>query len=150
MKIYTSYFYQVRFFPTNLIPLSTAVWPPKYFGTPLTQHKDKRGVICGLDIPPLKPGPQLTGLCDGKCKFKNPKSCLFLQKYYEQLTTLQFSDIIKSLQRMKEKIELGENLKDINFALMVYEAPNNPCSERAPIQRWFKEHNVNVEEWSLA
>lgn len=31
MKIYTSYFYQIRFFKPNMIPLSTAKYDPSWF-----------------------------------------------------------------------------------------------------------------------
>jgi hypothetical protein len=31
--------------------------------------------------------------------------------------------------------------------LIVHEAPDNPCSERAPLQEYFKEHGINVEEY---
>ena len=30
MKLYTTYYYQIRNFPRNLIGLSTAMYPPKY------------------------------------------------------------------------------------------------------------------------
>lgn len=148
MKIYTSYFYQIRFFPKNLVPLSTCVWPPKYFGTPNTQFKDRRGVICGLDIPPLKPGQDCEGLCNGKCSPKHPDSCEFLKQYYKQLTSIKFSDIIKSLQRLKEKIESGENLQEVEFALIFFEAPSNPCSERWIVQKWFEENGMKISEWT--
>lgn len=147
MKIYTSYFYQIRYFPKNLVPLSTCVWPPKYFGTPTTYFKDKRGVLCGLDIPPLKPGPSCNTLCVGKGCSKHPDSCEFLKKYYDQLTSLQFSSIIKSLQGLKERIEEGEKLQNVDFALIFYETPSNPCSERRIVQKWFKENGMEIKEW---
>ena len=31
MNIYISYFYNIRFFPKNLIPISTAMWDPKWY-----------------------------------------------------------------------------------------------------------------------
>ena len=31
MKIMTSYFYAIRFFKPNMIPISTAKWDPKWY-----------------------------------------------------------------------------------------------------------------------
>ena len=30
--------------------------------------------------------------------------------------------------------------------LIVYEAPNNPCSERKPLQEYFKAHGIECNE----
>ena len=73
MKLYTSYFAQLRNFPPNLVGLSTAVWNPKW----LQSGRDKNGAIW-LDIPPLKPGVACEGLCEGKCLPKHPNNCQFL------------------------------------------------------------------------
>ena len=34
------------------------------------------------------------------------------------------------------------------IVLIVYEAPNNKCSERGPLQIWFNENGVKLEEWN--
>ena len=96
MKFYTSYYYQIRNFPPNLIALSTAIWPPKYlnFGIP-----DKRGVIC-INCLPLQPGISCEGLCDGSCDPKHPKDCSFLKVYREQLDKIDFNNFIKSLDKI--------------------------------------------------
>lgn len=148
MKIYTSYFYQVRFFPRNLVPLSTAVWPPKYFGTPETQSKDARGVIIGLNIPPLIPGPACNNLCHGACNPPHPDDCAFLRVYYKQLRKINFNVFINKLQAMSDKIAAGEGLDEVDFALMVFEKPDRLCSERTMIHRWFQEHNYEITEWT--
>ena len=148
MQIYTSYFYQIRFFPPSLVPLSTAVWPPKYFGTPYTCHKDNRGVIIGLDIPPFKPGKSCENLCNGNCAIKAPNNCKFLKTYYQQLLQLNYEEIMEKFNNLAEKIKKKENLNDIDFALMVYETPTNLCSERAMIQRWFQIHDYPIIEWT--
>ena len=147
MKIYTSYFYQVRFFPPNLVPLSTAAWPPKYFGVPSLQFVDKNGVINGLDIPPLKPGKQLEGLCYGSCFPKHPEDCEFLKQYRMQLDKLDFKKVMNSLHHLADKIAADYKYNEVNFALMVYEATRNPCSERVVIQQWFRDNGVDIEEW---
>lgn len=146
MKFYTSYYYQIRNFPPNLIALSTAIWPPKYlnFGIP-----DKRGVIC-INCPPLQPGISCEGLCDGSCDPKHPKDCSFLKVYREQLDKIDFNNFIKSLDKIS-KIFLNDypNFETVNFAFIVYEKFDNPCSERGPIQDWLRANGIEVEEWHL-
>ena len=144
MKIYTSYFAQLRNFPTNLVGLSTAVWNPKW----RPMGKDKRGVIC-VDCPPFKPGKQCEGLCNGKCNPKHPEDCAFLKAYKAQLDKLNIVNIQNSLGKLATHIMKDEGINDIDFAFIVYETPQNPCSERWPIQQWFKEHNIEIKEWNM-
>lgn len=69
MRLYTSYFYQIRFFTPNMVPVSTAVWDPKWYHNFAGQDSvflDKRSVVNGLRAPALAPGPQLEGTCVGK------------------------------------------------------------------------------------
>lgn len=144
MRIYTSYYYQIRNFPPNLIALSTAIWPPKYitFG-----EKDARGVIC-VDCPPFKPGHSCSGLCNGKCNPKHPNNCEFLKAYKAQLDKLNIHSIQESLGKLATQIARDEGLQDIDFAFLVYETPTNSCSERAAIQQYFKEHGIECKEWN--
>ena len=142
MKLYTSYWAMVRNFPRNLIGLNTTVWPPKW--RPL--GKDKNGVII-IDCPPLKPGRECEGLCNGKCNPKHPDDCKFLEAYTKQLARLDIQDFYAHLANISEKIITGEQLDDIDFALIVYETPQNPCSERWPLQIWLRKNGIAVEEW---
>ena len=142
MKIYTSYWAQVRNFPKNLIGLNTTVWPPKW--RPL--GKDKRGVLV-IDCPPLKPGEECEGLCAGKCDPKIPNECAFLKTYTQQLCKLDFNKFMDNLQRIGSQFCKDEALDDVDFALIVFETPTNSCSERKSLQFWLKSHGVDVEEW---
>ena len=144
MKIYTSYFAQLRKFPPNLVGLSTAVWNPKW----RPMGKDKRGVIC-VDCPPFKPGHECEGLCNGKCEPKHPEDCAFLKAYKAQLDKLNITRIQNSLGKLAKQISYDEGLQDIDFAFLVYETPSNPCSERIAIQQWFREHGMPIEEWQF-
>ena len=144
MKLYTSYYYQIRNFPPNLIGLSTAVWPPKYIKL---GQKDKRGVIV-LDCFPLKPGVACDGLCNGSCNPKHPKDCKFLKTYSEQLNLIDIDKFFYSLQNLHDKICEGECLDDVNFAFIFFEKYDQPCSERWPFIKWMKENKVNITEWS--
>ena len=141
MKLYTSYFYQLRNFPSNLVGLSTAVWEPKYV---LMGQRDDNGVLC-IPCPPLKPGVECEGLCKGDCYIKHPNTCLFLQKYYEQLSKINFDEFIEKLKTLANKID---NENNIDFAFMVYESPKKECSERMMIRRWFNDNGLAIPEWT--
>ena len=55
---------------------------------------------------------------------------------------------MEKLFRLKIAIEIGENLdEEVEFAFLVYETPQNPCSERTIIQKWFHENGIEIEEW---
>ena len=144
MKIYTSYFAQLRKFPPNLVGLSTAAWNPKW----RPMGKDKRGVIC-VDCPPFKPGRECEGLCNGKCDPKHPQDCAFLKTYKQQLDKINIPQFQHSLGTLLSKICAQEQLESVDFALLVYETPANPCSERIAIQQWGKDHGIEIEEWQL-
>jgi len=142
MKLYTSYWAQVRHFPTNLVGLSTCVWNPKW----RPMGKDARGVIC-VDCPPFKPGRECDGLCNGKCDPKHPADCLFLQNYKKQLDKVSLVTIQDSLGKLATQICADERLPEVDFAFLFYETPTNPCSERVVVQQWFRERNIKIEEW---
>ena len=58
MKFYTSYFYQIRNFTPNMIPLSTACGDPLWFHKGMDNGYtffDKNGVINGLRAEMLHP-----------------------------------------------------------------------------------------------
>ena len=143
MNLYTSYWAMVRNFPKNLVGLNTTIWPPKW--RPLGQ--DKRGIWV-IDCPPLKPGKGCSNLCRGSCEPRHPQDCDFLQKYYEQLSQIDFSKFCNSLQNLADRVKKRENLEDVDFAFIVFEAPKNTCSERIIIQRWLCENNVKIQEWN--
>ena len=142
MKLYTSYFAQLRNFPPNLVGLSTAIWNPKW----LQPRRDKNGAIW-LDVPPLKPGRECDGLCAGKCNPKHPQDCAFLKVYYEQLKKIDYFKFMNKLFDLHDKICESEGMTELDFAFLVYETPQNPCSERAMIQKWFHENGMEIEEW---
>lgn len=152
MKIVISYFYQVRYFDRNIIPLSTACWDPKWyhnFKGPKHVFIDKRGIVNGLRIESLVPNSTCNSLCRGRenC-LSNPTSCTFLNKYEQQLLSINFQDFVKSLEEyektLKETLKIDEEL---TFAILVHEAPDNPCSERVSLFKWFNINNYSVEEY---
>ena len=38
-------------------------------------------------------------------------------------------------------------MEEPEIVLIVYETPNNPCSERLPIIEWFSENEFEIKEW---
>lgn len=148
MKFYISYFYKLRFFPTNLVPVSTAQWDPKWYhnfaGNDMV-FKDKRGVVNGLRIPILNPSKVYHDDCtctEGSYKYDGTGDfCGFMKNYYEYLKTLDFDAVLENLK------EVERFVPDADVCLMVHEPTSKPCGERAPLVQWFKEHGVELVEW---
>lgn len=141
----TSYFYQIRNFKPNMIPLSTACFSPKWF----TKGIDKRGIITGLHFSDFAPGPLCAGLCRGPdaCG-SNSNSCQFLKVYRAQLENVSLPDLMQRCERCLKWVEEVHHLTFDNpiFVMMVYETPRNPCSERAAIQDWFRVRGIECKE----
>ena len=142
MKLYTSYWAQVRNFSQNLIGLNATIWPPKW--RPL--GRDSRGVLV-IDCPPLKPGKQCDGLCNGKCDPKHPQDCKFLQEYRKQLDAIDFTVFMRKINKLHDIIQEQEKINNVDFAFVFFEKYDNPCSERWTVQDWLQAHGVQVEEW---
>lgn len=156
MKLYTSYFYQIRFFAPNIVPVSTAVWDPKWYHNFAGQDNvflDKRGVVNGLRAPALAPGSQLEGACAGKdgtavgCTH-NPSTCAFLKGYTDQLNRLDCDDYVRRLENLGSRVKRITSFEgEPVIVLIVYEAPDNPCSERAVLQQWLSTNGYAISEW---
>lgn len=142
MKLYTSYWAQVRHFPINLVGLNTTVWPPKYrpLGT------DARGVTV-LNCKPLIPGKDCEYLCRGPqiCGEMNPErtpyNCPFLNTYRKQLDKINFPEFYSYMKELSKKYD------NADFAFIVFEPPTRECSERRIIQQWIQDNGFDIEEW---
>lgn len=153
MNFYVSYFYQIRNFKTHMIPISTAVSDPKWYhcnGDKNSTFIDNNGVLNGLRCYPLAPGHECNNLCTGakNCKHKDPTTCTFLRKYSEQLHKLCFPEFVSSLE---EHLQSVANYMSIPFCelipvFIVYETPDNPCSERVELVKWFEDNGVSLSE----
>lgn len=149
-KILITYFYQLRNLSTNIIPVSTAVWDPKWFHD-FKGHShvyiDKNGIMNGLRYSPLTPGKSCDGLCTGRpCKY-NPKDCQFLSNYRAQLDNIDFNQFISDMDKLMEDYKLATSIENPLIALVVYETPDNPCSERSQLQSWITSHGIICEEF---
>jgi len=149
MKILTSYFYNVRFFKPNMIPLSTAVWDPKWFHNFKNQNhvwKDKNGVWNGLRLEELNPKNCHAGGCP--CDKRDYKNCRFLSEYRQGLKAIDFDNLIKTIEKISNLVKESEGFcEEPEIILLVHEAKDNPCSERVPIQELFREHGIEIKEW---
>ena len=138
MKIVTSYFYKIRNFTPNIIPVSTALSDPIWYRPPLGKEYfiDNNGVINGLRYEPLIVQHWNTKECLGL-----REQCPFYIKNYQCECMQEYERLIFSLvdkERTLKAFEYCCNKFNANsIALMVYEAPNNPCSERKALQEFF-------------
>lgn len=155
MDVFTSYFYQIRFFKPHMIPFSTAVWDPKWFHKFQDQDHfflDKRGVVNGFRAPILAPGKETEGTCAGAngsargCNH-SPADCLFLRLYREQLSKIDCDKFIGSILGLCEEYAKLQGLTEKPVPVfIVHEAPNNPCSERVVLQEWFTANGFPCRE----
>lgn len=151
MLIYTSYFYNIRFFKPHQIPISTAVWDPKWFHEGLGNNhvwKDKNGVWNGIRAEELNPKNCHAEGCPCKT-VESFGSCRFLREYREGLRKrVNFEQLLKDFTTISQEIKELEGFnEEPEIILIVHEATDNPCSERVPIQEFFKEHGIEVKEW---
>lgn len=153
MKVKISYFYQIRNFKPNQIPISTALWDPKWFHNnenSSTVFLDKRGVINGLRFKQFVPNNKISSLCKGNknCSNLNPDSCGYLRGYYEQVSELDFEAVMDSLTGIgdvyQEKLDIEDEPEII---LIVFETPSNKCSEREVLIKYFKDNGYVLEEF---
>ncbi len=131
----------------NCLPISTAYWDPKWFHgfkTPNSIFKDKRGVYNGFRIAKI---PDVSAH-ECPCEVRHPEDCNFLKHYYQGLNDIGFDTFIQDLEKKANLVKNWENLKEEpDIILIVYEVPNNPCSERVVYQRFFEENGIKLEEW---
>lgn len=155
MRFFITNFYNVRFFKPNCIPISTAIWDPKWF------HKNSRldSGGCFLDANNVLNGIREESLscktiydsahdCE-VCDHTKHASCGFLTKYRKYLSTLDFNLLLAELNRVAEDVrKLTLYTGEPNVILLVHEKEDNPCSERWPLIEFFKQHDVELKNWS--
>ena len=155
MKIVTSYFYQIRNFTRNMVPISTACWDPLWFHEGTKDYnrifKDKRGIYNGIrgeifHFDNSKYTDEM--MCGDACVRKDPTQCAFLREYRRQIYELDFDMVMSELTRIANNVQQLEGFEEEPIiALIVYETPKNPCSERGVLQQWFTDNGCPVSEW---
>lgn len=149
MKLAISYFYQIRFFKPYMIPISTALSDPVYYRPEDNKeyYFDKRGVVCGLRYEPLVVQAEGEVGCPCPQLKKGGETCAWRKEYRRLLETVDFNKMIKAFEFCgnKFKKEIGFKEEPL-IVLIVYEAPDNPCSERAALIDYFNSHGIDCKE----
>jgi hypothetical protein len=149
MNFYISYFYNVRFFNESIIPISTAVWDPKWFHNFKDKSHifiDKNGVINGIRFEELNPEKCHADGCPCELlKNIEEPNCKFLTEYRDGLNEVDFDKLMKKIDYLINK--LGKSKENTNIVFLVYETPDNPCSERKALMDYFKSHGLEISEW---
>lgn len=152
MKVMISNFSQIRNFKENMLPLSTALWGPKWyhnFQGRGTTFVDKRNIFCGLVFDPFVPDSTCEGLCNGTCNPKHPESCSYLKNYKSQLDALDFDKMMNRAEIIVNEYITKRDISAEPVAVfIVYESVDNPCSERWPLVQYFKEHGIKLPEFN--
>ena len=149
MKISTSYFYQVRHFKPWMIPISTAVGNPKWYEHKYNVSKeyvDNNGIVNGITCHMLTPAG-VEGACNPYICQRDQSKCTFIRNYKAKLDAQDFEKIYAFLQKTATRIQAERGFQEEpHIVLLVHEMPDNPCSERVPLQQYFKEHGIDCED----
>lgn len=134
----------VRHFKANQIGVSTAVWNPKYW----TYGLNKNSSVTGISEKVLSPA--LVELyCCKECPYKKDlPNCPFLAAYRNYLDTVDINYLLSEFNRIAAEVkQINSYEGEPEIILLVYEAPNNPCSERQSLIDYFKKHGIKLEEY---
>lgn len=165
MKVYISYFYQIRNFNKYMIPLSTAMFDPGWYHNnedSRTLFWDKNGVINGLRCYQfIFNKDKYEGWCSDECRFKLKKqesgetetiNCPYLDAYRRMLSMISWSELMEFFRNIITYVAGHnkdlDNIDKYNICLIVYEPPKSVCSERFELIKWFKEHDIELIEWN--
>ena len=149
MKIAISYFYQIRNFTKNMIPMSTCLSDPVWYHDNQGKNhifKDKRGILNGLRLKPVIIQDKCEHICP--CNNKNPNNCDFLKSYRKELDKIDFEKMYKGIENFSNRYKKENKIKDeIIIAAIVYETPTNLCSERKALIDYFRTKGIEVKEF---
>lgn len=153
MKVRTSYFYQIRNFKRNMVPISTAIWDPAWFHNFTGDYShifyDRRKILNGLRLEPIieqgrhsNHGPET---CPCECKEYN--TCSFLNNYRKNLENIDFNRMYNDMLDFAKNYKKEEGIdEEIILVLIVYETPKNLCSERQSLIDYFNSHGIECKE----
>lgn len=163
MKIYISYFYNIRYMNEKLLPVAVTKTVPFWFIENIYCYDegsiqypvDKNGVTNGVHIEQLVM-PELTfnklpedARCTKNCTITRKHDdkqewCPFMNAYYSYLNTcVDFDAIMQWLTTLSTV----NGVKDRDIVLIVYEPSYLKCAERPVLVQWFHEHGIEVTEW---
>jgi hypothetical protein len=150
VNICTAYFSQIKYFYNNDIPISVMNFDPRwYHNGMMTQEEqfiDSRGIYNGLRCDPLIPSEDWLYTCMSPkwCK-ETPQTCQFCKLYYNQLSALNFNELMFRFSN------LAENMKQLlmlqrhpRICLMFSESQYRPCGQKYIIEKWFHENGKEI------
>lgn len=161
MKIYTSYFGQLRNFKNkNIIPISTTAggWPwwlyKSYNKKQGSCFLNENNIMLGIWEDKFSCGnlfDKLDEKCSKNCLYKDKvPHCQFMDTYLNYLRTIDVNYFLNEFKRVSEEVRKVTKFEDeAIILLMVYEGKDCSCAERPCIQQYFKENNIEVKEWNL-
>lgn len=118
MKIYTSYFANLKNIPDDIIPISICCKAPKGYS--------------GLEYPVLAPSSALLSEWH-----RNHNESNYRSKFANQLVLLNASNIVDVLNHISD----GNDI-----VLVCYERPEVFC-HRHLVAEWLNKHGYDVKEW---
>ena len=156
MQWFCSYFQQIRNIKDpSYIFLDTSIWAPKWLdpsnGTKQYINEYNQLIGIKLDELLLTEDEIPEEMCSGQpCPYieKHPY-CQFLKAYYKHLQKIGFNNLLQEINRIAEDVRKITHYEgEPKIVLLVHEKPDNPCSERGPLVRFFKENGIILREWS--
>lgn len=156
MQLYITYFQQIRnITDDSCILLDTSVWAPKWLdpSNGKRQYINENNLLIGIKCEEfLMTEDEIPEeMCSGKpCPYisKHPE-CQFLQAYWAHLCKLDFDKLLSEFERVAEDVRKITHYKgEPKIVLLVHEKPDNLCSERIGLVRLFKEHGLELKEYS--
>lgn len=162
MKYMISYFYQIRNFTPNMLPISTAMYPPKWFVKEGTKYwMDNNNVVNGASIDEFIFPKHLfneeiddVDKCSNDCGFypvsEDPyKWCPFMKIYYNRLHSQNLIDILTRYEHFVEHMfNKILNIGVDTIVFIVHEPPERYCGERPVLKRYFEENGIELEEFN--
>lgn len=157
MKLYITNFYNLRYFKPNQIPISTAIWDPKWYHNNTSDQNicflDKNMVMNGIKEEKLSPAAVSEHVtCSETCPYKQSvPNCPFLQYYRAYLDTVDINYLLSEFNRVAEDVrKITKFVEEPEIMLLVHETEDNPCSERWPLQDYFKANGYDLPSWTKA
>lgn len=152
MKLAISYFAQIRNFKKTMLPISTAISDPRWFHDDRDDshiYVDKRGIVNGIRCLPIIECGNAAHNCHGpeNCSEVAP-ACQFLKTYRENLyKNINYTQLINDFKDLENWYKKEYNInEEIIIVLIVYETPDNPCSERSVLIDYFNKHGMECKE----
>lgn len=159
MNFYISYFYQIRNMKSNMLPISTAMYDPKWFHDNKGngyRYFDKNGVINGIRMNELcmeqyrvenliKKGL----MCDQTCS-RDMQMCPFMQEYAKCIRNKNpdFDKFITFCEGYLQFLNQRFNINLDTIIFIVHENPLIACGERPVLQQWFLENGIELKEFN--